>query len=95
MMTLTVGSILKGKVIDVDYKGQGVIKHEGYVIFVPKLLNDEVAKIEITHIKKSFCQAKIIDIIEKSEHRVHDHVYLDALDLYQRENNKRYFLKNS
>ncbi len=81
-MTLTVGSKLIGKVVDIDYKGQGVIKHEGYVIFVPKLLNDEVANIEITSVKKSFCQAKIIEIIEKSEHRVHEDVSLDALDLY-------------
>lgn len=82
MMTLTVGSQLIGKVIDVDYKGQGVIKHEGYVIFVPKLLIGELAKVEITTMKKSFCQAKIIEITQKSEHRVHDEVSLDALDLY-------------
>ena len=65
MMTLTVGSQLIGKVIDVDYKGQGVIKHEGYVIFVPKLLIGELAKVKITTIKKSFCQAKIIEITQK------------------------------
>lgn len=82
MMTLIVGSKIIGKVVDVDYKGQGVIKHEGYVIFVPKLLNDEVARIEITSVKKSFYQAKILEIIEKSDHRVHDDVSLDALDLY-------------
>lgn len=81
-MTLTVGSKLIGKVVDIDYKGQGVIKYEGYVIFVPKCLNDEVVEIEITNVKKSFCEAKIIEIIEKSDQRVHDYVFLDALDLY-------------
>ncbi len=82
MTMLTVGSQIIGEVIDVDYKGQGVIKHEGYVIFVPKLLTNEVAKIEIVSLKKSFCIGKIIDIIHKSQERVHDDVSLDALDLY-------------
>ena len=81
-MMLTVGSIITGKVIDVDFKGQGVIKSEGYVIFAPRLLYDEVVKLKITKVKKSFCEAKVLEIIEKSKHRTKDFVNLDALDLY-------------
>ena len=81
-MMLTVGSIITGKVIDVDFKGQGVIKSDGYVIFAPRLLYDEVAKLKITKVKKSFCEAEVLEIIEKSKDRTRDFVNLDALDLY-------------
>lgn len=79
---LTVGSIITGKVIDVDFKGQGVIKLDGYVIFAPRLIYDEVVKLKIKKIKKSFCEAEVLEIVEKSEHRTQDYVKLDALDLY-------------
>lgn len=79
---LTVGSIIRGKVIDVDFKGQGVIKSDGYVIFAPRLLYEEVVKLEIKKIKKSFCEAEVLEIINKSKHRVQNDYHLDALDLY-------------
>lgn len=79
---LTVGSIITGKVIDVDFKGQGVIKLDGYVIFAPRLIYDEVVKLKITKVKKKFCEAEVLEIIEKSKYRTHDYVGLDALDLY-------------
>ncbi|MCD4826583.1 MAG: 23S rRNA (uracil(1939)-C(5))-methyltransferase RlmD [Acholeplasmataceae bacterium] len=79
---LTVGNVIKEKVVDVDYLGQGVIKHDGYVIFVPKLIEGELAKVEITKVKKNFCQGKVIEIIEESSDRSQEHSELDALNLY-------------
>lgn len=81
-MTITVGSIIEGRSQDLDYQGQGVIKHEGYVIFVPRLMNNELARVRITKVKKSFCESEIIEILEKSEDRVNDPQEIDALDLY-------------
>jgi 23S rRNA (uracil1939-C5)-methyltransferase len=79
---LTVGDIIIGKAIDVDYEGQGVVKHEGYVLFVKDLLLDEEAKIKITQIKKSFGQGVVLDIIKKSEHRfTHPQTILGACNL--------------
>jgi 23S rRNA (uracil1939-C5)-methyltransferase len=79
---LTVGSIITEKVIDVDYLGQGVIKHDGYVIFVPKLIDGELAKIEITKVKKNFCQGRIVEILETSNDRSVETSQLDALNLF-------------
>lgn len=79
---LTVGSIITEKVIDVDYLGQGVIKHDGYVIFVPKLIDGELAKIKITKVKKNFCQGSIVEIIEASPDRNLETSELDALNLF-------------
>ncbi len=79
---LTVGSIITEKVIDVDYLGQGVVKHDGYVIFVPKLIDKEVAKIKITKVKKNFCQGRIIELVEVSKDRNLETSELDALNLF-------------
>lgn len=69
---LIVGSRIKGKSVDLDYQGQGVIKHEGYVIFVKGLLDQEEALVEITKLRKKFGEAKIIEIIKSSEDRRED-----------------------
>jgi len=67
---LTVGNKIKALAIDLDYLGQGVVKHEGYVIFVPKLLDYEEAIIEITKLNKNFGEAKVLEYITKSKDRV-------------------------
>jgi 23S rRNA (uracil1939-C5)-methyltransferase len=67
---LTVGNQIKATAIDLDYLGQGVVKHEGYVIFVPKLLDSEEAFIEITKINKNFGEGKIIKLTKVSQDRV-------------------------
>ena len=89
-MMLTVGSIIIGKVVDVDFKGQGVIKSDGYVIFAPNLIFDELVRLKITKIKKSFCEAEVLEIIEKSRDRIRDSVELDALDLYHMDIKKQH-----
>ena len=69
---LTVGDIIIGRSVDLDYQGQGIIKPEGYVIFVPGLLDDETAKIRIRSLKKNYGQGEIVEILEKSINRVDD-----------------------
>ncbi len=78
---LTVGSRLIGTAIDVDFLGQGVIKHEEYVIFVKSMLKDEVAEIEITSLKKRFAEAKIISLIQQSPMRKNVDNVLESCDL--------------
>jgi 23S rRNA (uracil1939-C5)-methyltransferase len=79
---LTVGSIITGTSVDVDYIGQGIIKHEGIVIFVKRLLQDEVAEVEITSMKNRFAEGKIIKLITPSPHRrSHPDLHLGSLDL--------------
>lgn len=78
---LTVGSRIIGKALDVDFLGQGVIKHEEYVIFVKAMLKDEVAEIAITSLKKRFAEAKIISLIEPSPQRKKIDATLESCDL--------------
>ena len=72
---LTVGSIICAKAVDVDYQGQGIVKHEDHVIFVRGMLKDEVANIQIKTLKKRFAEGFIISLITPSLHR-RDHADL-------------------
>jgi len=67
---LTVGSQLSATAIDLDYLGQGVVKHEGYVIFVPHLLSGETAFIRIVKIKNQYAEAVIEKRLSMSQDRI-------------------------
>ncbi|MCF7930435.1 MAG: 23S rRNA (uracil(1939)-C(5))-methyltransferase RlmD [Acholeplasmataceae bacterium] len=67
---LTVGDIFYGHSVDLDYKGQGIVKHQGYVVFVKGMLDDEEAKIKITQIKKNYGQGVVLEIVKASPDRV-------------------------
>lgn len=82
MKMLTVGKQVKVKIIDLDYKGQGVSKIDQYVIFTPGLLEGEVALVEIVELKDRFALAQMIDLISISKHRVHDTSLLGSIELY-------------
>lgn len=73
---LTVGSRLVATAIDLDYLGQGVVKHEGYVIFVPRFLTGETAEIQIINVKDNYAEGKIERLINESKLRTH---HVDAV----------------
>lgn len=66
---LEIGQKITVKIIDIDYLGQGVARHDNRVIFIPGLINNEEAIIEIAKIKKNFIEAKPIKILKESEDR--------------------------
>ncbi len=69
---LTVGDVFTATAIDLDYQGQGIVRHEGYVVFVKGLIDGEEARIKMTHIKKNFGQGQIVEIIKSSPDRIYD-----------------------
>lgn len=80
---LTVGSRFIGESIDVDYLGQGIVKHEELVIFVKGMLSGEVAEIEIKTLKKRFAEGKIVKIVKPSlARREGVNNVLGSMDLY-------------
>ena len=79
---LTVGSICEGIAVDVDYMGQGIVKHEDLVIFVKGLLTKEQATIKIKTLKKRFAEGSIVSINEVSQdRRNHPDTLLGSMDL--------------
>ena len=57
-------------IIDNGFEGEGIAKIEDYTIFIPGAIKGEKIKILIVKVQASYAFGKIIDIIEKSEHRI-------------------------
>lgn len=58
------------QVIDINHLGYGVAKNEGLAIFIPGALIGETVVCEITKMEKTYANAKLIEIIERSPYRV-------------------------
>jgi len=50
--------------------GFGIAKHEGLVVFVESACPGDKLKVKITKVSKSYANAQIVEILEKSPHRV-------------------------
>ncbi|WP_082235193.1 23S rRNA (uracil(1939)-C(5))-methyltransferase RlmD [Halobacillus massiliensis] len=55
---------------DLTHEGNGVGKIDGYPLFVPYGLPGERAKVKVVKVKKNFGFGKLLNVIEKSEHRI-------------------------
>ncbi|MDD4869719.1 MAG: class I SAM-dependent RNA methyltransferase [Kiritimatiellae bacterium] len=58
------------KIDDVVYRGKGLARLDGKVIFVPGVLPDEVVKVKITYHGKNFSEARLLEIIKASPLRI-------------------------
>jgi 23S rRNA (uracil1939-C5)-methyltransferase len=67
---LKIHDIVTGKVDNLAFGGEGILRQNGLVLFVPFSAPDEKISCKITKLKKKFAEATILDIIEKSESRV-------------------------
>ena len=61
-LTLTISGVTS--------EGQGVGRAEGVAFFVPFALPGETVRVHIIKVEKRYCIAKIVEILEKSAHRV-------------------------
>lgn len=57
-------------ITDVAFGGKGVGRHEDQVIFVPFVDAGERVRVEITRVKKNFAEARLLEILQPSPHRV-------------------------
>lgn len=59
-----------GKCIDYTHDGMGVVKIDGFPVFVKNMLIHEKGNIKIIKVLKNYAVGRLIDIIEKSDDRV-------------------------
>ena len=59
-------------IIDNGFEGEGISKIDGFTIFVPNAIKGEKIKILIVKVLSSHAFGKIVDILEKSKHRVEE-----------------------
>lgn len=50
--------------------GQGVARHNGFVIFVPFALLNEIVKVHIIKVTKSYAVGKLLEVVKPSKERV-------------------------
>ena len=62
--------IYETEIIDYTAEGQGVAKIEGCAVFVPNAIAGEKVTVRIEKAQKTWAAGKIVEILEKSPHRV-------------------------
>ena len=62
--------IYEAAIVDYTAEGQGIAKIEGCAVFVPNAIVGERCRIRIELVRKSWAAGKIVEILEKSEHRI-------------------------
>ena len=62
--------IYEAVISDYTAEGQGVAKIEGCAVFVPNAIVGEVCRIRIEKVGKTWAAGKIVEILEKSQHRL-------------------------
>lgn len=67
---LSIGERRTVTIDDVGFGGEGVARIGDFVVFVPFVLVDEEAEVEITEVKKRFARARLLRILRASPHRV-------------------------
>lgn len=63
------GMFLTERVDNYGMGEEGVVKKDGFVIFVPYALKGELVKFRIDHVKKNYAYATLLEVIDPSPHR--------------------------
>ena len=62
--------IYEATISDYTAEGQGVAKIEGCAVFIPNAIAGEICRVRIEKAQKTWAAGKIVEILEKSPHRV-------------------------
>ena len=62
--------VYQAKICDYTAEGQGIARIDGCVVFVPNAIAGEVCQIRIEKVGKTWAAGKIVQILEKSSHRI-------------------------
>ncbi len=64
------GQLVKGVVSDVAFGGDGVMRCENQVVFVPHVITGETVEAKIVETKKSYAKAQLVKVIDPSPERI-------------------------
>lgn len=67
---LNINDIIEGEVSAIAFGGEGVIRHAGFVIFVPFTAIGEVVRVQIAHMHSSFARGVILEVVKTSPMRI-------------------------
>jgi tRNA/tmRNA/rRNA uracil-C5-methylase (TrmA/RlmC/RlmD family) len=69
-MGLAVGDKLALTISDIAFGGDGVARHEDFVVFVPFVALGEAIEAEVTEVKKRFARARLVQVLNSAPERV-------------------------
>ena len=67
---LVKNEIYEARIVDYTAEGQAVAKIEGCAVFIPNAIEGELHRVQITKVGKTWAAGKIVEVLEKSPHRV-------------------------
>ena len=67
---LVKNEIYEARIVDYTAEGQAVAKIEGCAVFIPNAIAGELHRVQITKVGKTWAAGKIVEVLEKSPHRV-------------------------
>lgn len=67
---LAPGQTVEGMVEDLAFGGEGVMRCQDFVVFVPFVIPGERVRVEVVEVKKSFARARLLEVLEASPARV-------------------------
>jgi len=67
MAPVSVGEVIKAKVLSVGEKGDGIVRTKGFVIFVPNVRAGDFIKLKITKVSSKVGFGEMIEKVEPFE----------------------------
>lgn len=67
---MKLGQPIEGTVSAMAFGGEGILRHDGVVVFVPFAVPGDEIEVEITQAKKSFARGKLLKIIQPATRRI-------------------------
>ena len=67
---LTKNQIYEAEICDYTAEGQGIARIDGCVVFIPNAIAGERCRVRIVKAQKTWAAGKLVEILEKSPHRV-------------------------
>lgn len=61
---------MKGKIESLSFGGEGILRADGLVVFVPFTAPQDEALVEIVSKKKNFAHGKLVQLLKKSQNRI-------------------------
>lgn len=69
-MTLKIGDLIEGPIEKIAFGGEGILKHQGFILFIPFTAPGDTVLCQVTTLKKSFGRAELVSIRQPSKSRV-------------------------
>ena len=68
--TIQVNDFIEGEIQTIAFGGEGILRHKGFVIFIPFTAPEDFVRCQITEVKKSFAKALLIQVLKPGPRRI-------------------------